>query len=606
MMQALRDNMKIIIWITAVIFLVGFGILELGGVFDAQQAGQAPAGVIAEINGESVPMAAFSNTYDGMIRKLQESRELQPGEDAYVREQAWDMVVRNTLMAQEARKRGIGATPEEIKMALRVAPPEIVTEAEGFKTNGQFDYRKYLAELENPNSQVPWAQVEAIVAETLPVQKLQEAVVSAAKVSEGDVRERFLLQNERLKLRLLQFPPDSFSVDTTRIGDADLRTYYKDHPDEFSGPLETRVSVLLVPRKPDESDIAAVRERLRGVLEQARATPDSFPRLAATYSDIPTAITSGDVGTERLVDDLSPAARNGLKNVGPGQISDIIQEERALHVYQVISRGPDPVSKREKVKYREIAMMVNPGPNAVRAIRELTVKARKEAEREGFGPVATKYGFRTFDSQFFAMGQSGNQMLQRFPDVEAWMFEAKIGSISRPVPSENGWFMYKILERREEGVRPFDKIQRDVKLAVIRSLKLARAKEAAAQARAALLAGGADATVASAHRGRAAVAEVVNRSGFISAVSAREPRIVGQLFGSRATGWSQPLTGESGAYVVLVETRTTPTEEEFRAKEQEVRESLLNERRQMLYTEWMQDVRRKAKIKDYRESYFDA
>ncbi|HKQ19075.1 MAG TPA: SurA N-terminal domain-containing protein, partial [Candidatus Eisenbacteria bacterium] len=414
MMQALRDNMKIIIWITAIIFLVGFGILELGGVFDSQQAGQAPAGIIAEINGEPIRMDQFSNTYNGMIRKLQESRELQPGEDAYVREQAWQMVVRNTLMAQEARKRGIGATPEEIKMALRVAPPEIVTEAEGFKTNGQFDYRKYLAELENPNSQVPWAQVEALVAETLPIQKLQEQVVAAAKISEGDVRERFLLQNERLKLRLLQFPPDSFSVDTTRVGDAEIQAYYKSHPDEFSGPLETKVAVLLVPRKPDESDIAAARERLRGVLEQARATPDSFPKLAATYSEIPSTVTTG---TERNVDDLTPAVRNGLRNVGPNQISDIVQEERSLHIFQVLARGINPDTKRETVRYREIAMQVNPGPNAVRAIRELTTKARKEAEREGFGPVATNHGFRTFDSQFFSMGQSGNQMLERFPDV---------------------------------------------------------------------------------------------------------------------------------------------------------------------------------------------
>jgi hypothetical protein len=66
------------------------------------------------------------------------------------------------------------------------------------------------------------------------------------------------------------------------------------------------------------------------------------------------------------------------------------------------------------------------------------------------------------------------------------------------------------------------------------------------------------------------------------------------------------LTGDGGVYVALVESHTTPTEEEFRSKEQEIREALLNERRQALYTEWLQDVRRRAKIKDYRESYFDA
>ncbi len=604
MMQSLRDNMKIIIWITAIIFLVGFGILQLGGVLDSQHSGQAPAGIIAEINGEPVRMDAFSNTYNGMIGRLK--RELQPGEDAYVREQAWQMLVRNTLMAQEAKRRGIGATPEEIKMAVRLAPPEVITQAEGFKTNGQFDYRKYLAELDNPNSQVPWAQVEALVAETLPVQKLQEAVIAAAKVSEGDIRERFALESERLKVQLLQFPSDSFSVDTTRIGDADVEGYYKSHPDEFSGPQEVKVGVLLVPRKPDEADFATVRERLQGILEQARATPDSFPKLAKTYSEGSNAMMGGDNGIGRPIDDLPPAIRNGIRNVQAGQISDIIQDERGLHIFQVLKRDVNAATKQEQIQYRDILMNVTPGPNAVRAIRELTGKARKEAEREGFAPVATRHGFRTYDSQWFAMGQSGNSILERFPDVESWMFQARIGSISRPVPSENGWFLYKVLERRDEGVRPFDKIRSDVKLALIRSMRLDRARQAALEARTMVTAGSAEAQAASAHHGRPFVADAVTRNGFFATIGVREPRVIGSLFPMAATTWSQPMTGEAGVYLAFIESRTTPTEEEFRGKEQQIREALLNERRQALYTEWMQDVRRRAKIKDYRENYFDA
>jgi len=604
MMQSLRDNMKIIIWITAIIFLVGFGILQLGGVLDSGRTGQGPTGVIAEINGEPVRMDVFSNTYNGMIGRLK--RELQPGEDAYVREQAWQMVVRNTLMAQEAKRRGIGATPEEIKMAVRLAPPDVITQAEGFKTNGQFDYRKYLAELDNPNSQVPWAQVEALVAETLPVQKLQEAVIAAAKVSEGDIRERFALESERLKVHLLQFPSDSFSVDTTRIGDADIEGYYKSHPEEFSGPQEVQVAVLLVPRKPDEGDYAAVRERLRGVLEQARATPDSFPKFARTYSEGSNAAMGGDNGIGRLLDELPPAVRNGLRNVPAGQISDIVQDERSLHIFQVQKRETDPATKGERIQYRDILMNVTPGPNAVRAIRELTGKARTEAEREGFGPVATRHGFRTYDSQWFSMGQSGNSILERFPDVEAWMFRARIGSISRAVPSENGWFLYKILDRRDEGVRPFDKIRRDVKLALIRSMKVDRARQAAAEARALVTAGSTEAQAAAAHHGRPVVADAVTRNGFLGSIGVREPHVIGALFPLANATWSQPLSGEAGVYLAFIESRTTPTEEEFRGKEQQIRESLLNERRQALYTEWMQDVRRRAKIKDYRENYFDA
>jgi parvulin-like peptidyl-prolyl isomerase len=606
MMQSLRDNMKVIIWITAIIFLVGFGILELGGVLDTNQAGQAPSGIIAEINGDPIRVDEFMQTYNQMIRQLQQSRELQPGEDSYVREQAWQTVIRNALLRQEARKRGIEATAEEIKMAVRIAPPEFVTEATGFQTDGQFDYRKYLAELDNPNTQVPWAQVEAMVAASLPIQKLQEQVVAAAKVSEGDVRERFLLQNERIKIRFLHFAPDSFSVDTTRIGGADIEGYYKNHPEEFTGPEQVKIGVILVPRKPDESDFAAARERLRGVLDMARAQPDSFPSLARTYSEIQSAQRGGAPGVDAFVDDMRPIFRNGLKDVKLGQVSDILQEERSLHIFLVENRYLDPTVKRERMKYREIAIRVDPGPAAIRVARELVARVRREAEKDGFAATATRHGVRTFESDYFTRGQSGNDILERFPEVESWMFQAKKGSISRSVPSEVGWYLYRIVDRRERGVRPLSEMQEEAKAGLIRSLRMERAREAAAQAREAVLAGARESDAAAHFHGRTMIADGVTRNGFIGPIGEREPKVVGALFAMEPGVWSGPLTGGSGVYVAAVDFHTTPSEEEFRKEETKVRDALLSERRQVIYAEWMQDLRGRAKIKDYRENYFDA
>ena len=73
MMQGLRDNMKLIIWITAVVFLVGFGILELGGVMDFRGAGKSsagPTGLIAEINGEPIRYEVFQQTYTQLTDQL--------------------------------------------------------------------------------------------------------------------------------------------------------------------------------------------------------------------------------------------------------------------------------------------------------------------------------------------------------------------------------------------------------------------------------------------------------------------------------------------------------------------------------------------------------
>jgi len=280
MMQSMRDNMKVIIWVTAIVFLVGFGILQLGGVLNPPQGG-GPAGVIAKINGEPIRYDEFMGMYQNVVNNIRAQRQLQEGEDSYVREQAWQEMVQSRLMDQEIRKRNIHVTPEEVKVAVRYAPPPFVTQAPGFQTNGQFDYRKYVAELDNPNSQVPWAQVEAYEAQALPQQKLQQEIASTAKVSEADVRERFLLINDKLRVRYVAFVGDSFPVDTSKIGGADLETYYRSHPEEFTGPPEVRLQVAMVPRRPNEADFALGREKMMG--RSWRALGD---QLIAHYSAV--------------------------------------------------------------------------------------------------------------------------------------------------------------------------------------------------------------------------------------------------------------------------------------------------------------------------------
>lgn len=607
MMQSLRDNMKLIIWITAIVFLVGFGILQLGGVFGNQPGPQrGPTGVIAEINGEPIHLQEFNQLVTNMTQQLEQTRQLQPGEDSYIREQAWQTIVRNRLLLQEAKRRHLDATPDEIKMALRVAPPDFIVQSGAFKgANGQFDYKKYLAELNNPNSQVPWDQVEALVAENLPLQKLQEQVVASAKVSEGDVRDRFLLQNDRIKIHGIQFPADSFAIDTTRIGGADIESYYKSHPDEFTGPEDVKISVILVPRKPDASDFAGERERLRAVLDMARAQPDSFASLAKSHSDIQSAVRGGDPGTEPFFDEMRPIFRQGLRNVQPGQISDILQEERSLHIFKVEKRYMDPKTKREKIKYREIAVKVDPGSNAVRAARDIATKVEAEAKKSGEQATATRFGLRTYTSDYFSYGNSQNDVLARFPEVETWMFRSKPGAISAPVPTENGYFIFEVADHRAAGLRPLNTVEVEAKARLMHSLRLQRAKEAAEQARPALVGGASAAEVAAKFHGKVTDADGVTRNGYVPAVGDREPKVIGVLFAMQPGTWSPPLVGQTGAFVEQLVEHKAPTEEDFQKQAPQVRESLLNERRQVAFVEWMQNLRRKASIKDYRDQYFE-
>ncbi|TMQ62221.1 MAG: hypothetical protein E6K75_00170 [Candidatus Eisenbacteria bacterium] len=110
MMQSMRDNMKVIIWATAIVFLVGFGVLQLGGVLNPPSGRGGPAGVIARINGEPVRYEEFNGMYQNILNSVRQSREIKEGEDSYIREQAWSDMVTSKLVQQEVRRRGITVT----------------------------------------------------------------------------------------------------------------------------------------------------------------------------------------------------------------------------------------------------------------------------------------------------------------------------------------------------------------------------------------------------------------------------------------------------------------------------------------------------------------
>lgn len=603
MMQQMRDNMKVIIWITAIVFLVGFGVLQLGGVLNPPNAA-GPAGVIAKINGEPIRYEEFMGMYQNIVNQYRQTHELKEGEDSYIREQAWENMVQSRLIGQEVRRRRIVASPEEIKIAIRYAPPQFVTAAPGFQTNGQFDYRKYLAELDNPNSQVPWAQVEAYVAETLPQQKLQQEIASTAKVSEGDVRERYQLINEKLKVRYMAFVADSFVVDTSRIGGADIETYYKSHPEEFTGPPEVQLQVSLVPRRPKDADFAIAREKMLGIREQIAAQPDSFAKYARTYSEAGSSIHGGE-NPPILYTQMRPTFQEGIKTLQPGQLSDVIREERSVHLLRLDKRWTDPKSNQMMVQYHEIAFKVEPGADAIRDTRKAVAAMVSDARKTGLAKAALHAGFATQETPFFREGKSNNEIFQRFPEMETWCFQAKVGSISHPIPTENGWYVYEILERQPAGTRPLTQARIFARERLVHSLQLARATDAATQARAAMTPGANIEEIAKRFHGITGIATEVTRNGFLGSLGA-EPKIVGALFSSPTETWSQPLTGNWNSVLGFVLEHAKPTEEGFRKGEAEIRNAMLNERRQTRFTDWLLEMRKRAKIEDYRENYFEA
>ncbi|WP_243664519.1 peptidylprolyl isomerase [Rhodothermus marinus] len=82
----------------------------------------------------------------------------------------------------------------------------------------------------------------------------------------------------------------------------------------------------------------------------------------------------------------------------------------------------------------------------------------------------------------------------------------------------------------------------------------------------------------------------------------REPRFIGTVFGLQEGTTSGVVEGENAAFVVQLTKLYEPPPLGEQMREQ-IRQQLLNQRRQQVLTQWLAALREQADIKDYRRRF---
>ena len=121
MMERMRGFTKVILY-GLVFAFVGTIIFNWGMDF----TGLKPkTGLIAEINGEEIPVNRFSQLFDAALDNYQQRTGVTPTDvqQDYIRNQVWEDLVRNTLEKQVVEQKGLRATNKEI-LYLMVEDPQ--------------------------------------------------------------------------------------------------------------------------------------------------------------------------------------------------------------------------------------------------------------------------------------------------------------------------------------------------------------------------------------------------------------------------------------------------------------------------------------------------
>ncbi|PLX47957.1 MAG: peptidylprolyl isomerase [Desulfobulbaceae bacterium] len=140
------------------------------------------------------------------------------------------------------------------------------------------------------------------------------------------------LHSQILRQRLLSIEIHSKVV----VTDEEIEEYYHN---EYGQTKDDGLHILQIGCQWGPGGKSASKEEARRRARQLRGmvqAGENFQEIAQSYSELPSAADGGDIGVFKR-DELSPAMREGLADLRPGEISELIEHNDSFQFFKVLS-----------------------------------------------------------------------------------------------------------------------------------------------------------------------------------------------------------------------------------------------------------------------------
>jgi parvulin-like peptidyl-prolyl isomerase len=554
-------------------------------------------GVIGKVNGQDIGANEYRDEINSLVQNYRRQNQDQEPSDDMRRQfddQAWQNLVQRALLQKEVEKRGLAVTDKEIVTYIRGNPLPMFVQNPTFQTNGQFDITKYHAALNDPR--VDWTWLEDYVRGLLPFEKLRQEVMASVSVTEDEVRDRFLSEQEQAKVTYAAVSPRDFRDTTVVVTDSEIETYYREHQDELKRPEGAVLNYVLLEKLASEADEQEVRTRAQEVYEEAKNGGD-FASMAQIYSeDAQSAGNGGDLGFFRrgmMVPEFDAIAFS----MQPGEISEPVKTKFGYHVIKVEEKGTTETGEPQ-VRARHILLEIHPSQETVTAVYERAENFARQAREKGFAEAASAAGLAPTETTPFNKGDfvPGIGMM---PRANSFAFSNPVGTTMAPMEGPRGLYVFSIKSRTPEGVPPLEEVKNAVKEKI-----LVERQRDAAEARAAEIAnfvkGGGTLEDAMARFGlekretplftrTATVGGVGRGTAFSFAAFSLQP---GQTSGVIETN--------TGYYVLRVDERQPANDADYAARRDMIRQQIQREKSETRFNEFVEGLVTAADVTDRR------
>jgi len=629
-LQNAGPTLKIILGAMLVIICASMAITLIpGGIGSSLGIGAPPAGVLATIGDQTVTVPEVQREARAMIRQQfprggPQASMLLP----YFASQAAEQLINEKALVAEAHRMGLRVSDDELRDELQHGQLGSMLFPDG-KFVGQEQYEDFVR-----RNDLTVPQFEALEKDFILVRKLRALVASSAFVGDADVRDEFISRNTKVKFEYAVItqadilkglhPTDEelkafydrnkatynnsipekrqikyVVIDTgktaaaTTVTDQDLQSYHDQHRDEFRVPEQVKVTHILIKTplptpgaKEDEKAIADARAKAEDVLKQVKAGGD-FAKLAEKYSDDPGSAKSGGelgwIGRGRTVPEFEKAAFS----LGKGQTSDLIKSSYGFHIIRVEDKQEAHLKSlaevkneiEEKVKQQKTAQATEAAANALLS----------QARTNGIDKAAAAKGQSAITTDFFAKTDNlpGLGASPQFMDA---VFNEADKAPPDVVQVPQGYVVFQLLGVKPPATPTFEEIRSKVESQFKNEragfLLQQKTQELSDRAKAAR-----DLKKAAKELGASVkTSDLVAPDGQVPDIGSMSN--ASAIFALKTGDISAPITtGGNGVVAQLLE-KQAPTDQDFAAKKDQIRQSLLEAKQNDLFGLFVTNLRK--------------
>ena len=626
MLRILRENASS--WmLRGILILVAVTFISWGGYSLIRERKQTYA---AKVNGVAIEIRDFSDTYQNVIKQYRDA--LGPSfsekmvEELHLREKVLNDLVSRVLILQEAARLGFDIHDEELRESIESIP--------SFQVNGRFDSRIYERFLRL--NRMSGEDFERIQREGLMLSKLTNLIkLNGGKVSEEEVLETYLFENERINLTFLKVTPEIFKGQTT-VNEVEIKDYFQKHQEEFRVPTFLQIQYLIfrlsefegkvqvssdeikryydlqkerfkIPKKvrvreilikvsaeDPTNKIEEKTKKAEEILEKAKKTKD-FGSLAKQYSESNTAPKGGDMGwiPAGTVDESFEKILFSRK---AGELSGVVRGKDGFYIFKIEDAVEEKLKSLEEVKDQILQTLKKEKARgeASRRADDAFYSLFRSRDLEGFGrekdlPIKTTGFFKEGD-EIPEIGKN--------PSFYSSAFSLKVGEISPVVSILPNFYILKLLDKKDSRIPSLEEVKEEAGRKVIGMKCEAKARQVAEDLLGQIRAGKSMKEVAK-DRG-----VQMDETGLFTRAGGLVPKIgPAEEFMATLSSMTEksPLPKEvfrtkDGYFVVKLSDLEPADQSKFPSVKKDLQKRLIYQKQEEFFQNWLQQLRAKAKI----------